>query len=796
MPKVEEIPPTTEQLAEKFKDENADRLGKFKPNLEKCKQDPNVSAGVNNIDIAKEAVHIWEEQIQKRLAKKPPKKVAILYAANVGQAEQYLAGYESGTVPSIGGSGQAPLFDKIGGLIKEKELGADVHIIPLPTSTDGGANGVKDQEIVDAKGKIIEKVAKDNFVSIETINKYLGNVAWHMAQGYEVIGLSRGNPPNEEFSIGGGASVNWGKKDPIRIAKYPDGTYVLQIRRPPDGKSKWNPADDSKKEQPTYLSQNDYMQEQMEILSNKAFKDWPQFLQDAAAAPGPPSPEAAAAAASPADPAISKPVAAAAVVAAPLYNLKDPAAANYKSPADNYKEASDKIKKLKEKAPPLTAEQMVAELNKIIIEHQLSDKRISFNPAIPEAAGWNMGCGSRWVDVSAGVGKSAGAVIYNPAYSLDGKTKDSAVENIRLDCCAEVFAAMKDAKITNIAIQEGPVGNDAFYAKIGAKQNTSAKIGGNIRLAVIGAPEVANPAADPDVSGYKERATAIGINPHEVQIHKDANGNIIVNVHFDGPARQAKGESDADYQQKLNFHNEARLSFLQVLLEGQKEGKMIVVMGDLNIPKNIVDKYLKDEGIADGLALYQHHGCESLDIVMDPRIKGTPVISPDVADPAAAIPTPPPQPAGGKIAGAPSPATYGRDNMLGKEKEIRTALQAAQPTWTLENNRTLLTVKDATGQQRFTIDPAEIKTDHNDLDTFKAMLECYKTANPGKMPAVIAFSDDAKVIWEQAVKEVYKTDAANIEVNVVPPLPPAAPKIPAAAAAAAVDPDPSHAAKI
>lgn len=141
--------------------------------------------------------------------------------------------------------------------------------------------------------------------------------------------------------------------------------------------------------------------------------------------------------------------------------------------------------------------------------------------------------------------------------------------------------------------------------------------------------------------------------------------------------------------------------------------------------------------------------------------------------------------------------------MLDKKALIEQALKIHYPDWTLEDRKTQLVIKGEDKVPRFTVTGPEMKTNQNDLETFKAMLICYKAANDDKLPTVTAFSDDAKKLWDQAVKEVYANELAlgkAIEVKVVPPLPPPAPAKPkldpaaleALAAAAAAEDDKSH----
>jgi|GEM_PF-4431548 len=162
--------------------------------------------------VSRQAEEFWDDYIQPRLDN--DKKVAVLYAANARQARLLISAFpyivkgDQLKAVFVPGSGQARLFYHLVQHIEDDKAAANVRVLPIATSLHGGAN------------------SPGNHVSIKGINEHLTKIAWHLGNGWDVIGI--GN--SSGFSIGGKASKYWYKTDPIAVHQDNAGKYSLQVR--------------------------------------------------------------------------------------------------------------------------------------------------------------------------------------------------------------------------------------------------------------------------------------------------------------------------------------------------------------------------------------------------------------------------------------------------------------------------------------------------------------------------------------------------------------------------------------
>jgi 8-oxo-dGTP pyrophosphatase MutT (NUDIX family) len=157
-----------------------------------------------------QAWEIWKQYIDPRLSQK--KKVAFLYAANQGQADKLFKGYSKSLHGKalqevFDGWGQSLLFNELAAYINTPQMASQVRVIPLATSLGGGNNSV------------------GNHVSLAQMDLALSVTAWHLGNGFEVLGLG----DQQGFKIGGGISGNWYKTNPIYLLKDLQGKYSLHI---------------------------------------------------------------------------------------------------------------------------------------------------------------------------------------------------------------------------------------------------------------------------------------------------------------------------------------------------------------------------------------------------------------------------------------------------------------------------------------------------------------------------------------------------------------------------------------
>lgn len=174
----------------------------------------------HNNHIIKQAHYIWQTYIQPLL--NSGKKVALLYSANQKQAEMLYKSYNHFGGPSLSsifhGSGQAEIFRIIAEYIEKNNLRDQVHILPIPTSLEGGD---------DVPG---------NQVSPEQIDVALRYVAMHKGAGFTINSLA----DDKGYLIGGGRSKRWSeatgefnRKDYVDrtlndISNYEDVTSEIQ----------------------------------------------------------------------------------------------------------------------------------------------------------------------------------------------------------------------------------------------------------------------------------------------------------------------------------------------------------------------------------------------------------------------------------------------------------------------------------------------------------------------------------------------------------------------------------------
>ena len=161
--------------------------------------------------VVAQARDIWNKEIKPRL--QTEKKVALMYAANDNQANALFAYYkkqpDKAALKKIfrGGRGQAALFSELVDCIDEGNVdeASRFRILPIATSLRGGANDI------------------GNHVSLEKLNAHLANIAWHIGNGWTIMGLSNARG----FQIGGGASKNWYQTDPIFVYQSEPNSYAL-----------------------------------------------------------------------------------------------------------------------------------------------------------------------------------------------------------------------------------------------------------------------------------------------------------------------------------------------------------------------------------------------------------------------------------------------------------------------------------------------------------------------------------------------------------------------------------------
>jgi len=229
---------------------------------------------------------IFQEQILEPLRADPTKKIALLYAANKGQANGLIESYSTGHVHGVlGGSGQAVLFAGLAEKITEHKLQNSVHIIGISTSVLGGSNG------------------PGNIVSLADMDRDLGVVASHVADGWEVKGLQRQHNPGQ-LAVGGEASAFWTIKQHARVGRVttttPQGgkvqTYVQYTRKLslPGTPASWvketqggatvavDPKKVPKHDEDRCQSQDWYVQQHIQIISTVDQAQWPAHLQHAA----------------------------------------------------------------------------------------------------------------------------------------------------------------------------------------------------------------------------------------------------------------------------------------------------------------------------------------------------------------------------------------------------------------------------------------------------------------------------------------------------------------------------------
>jgi len=163
----------------------------------------------NKLQIDRRLLPIWNETaeqqaariytfISEQLDRDPTKKIALIYSANNGQAEQLHNAYQTNAgnpemLPNISGGGQAILFSKLIQLINKKNqenpgFAGRVRVLPIATSLKGGVN------------------TPGNIVSGEMIKRDLDAIQHHLQHGYDVIGIPR---TETTYAIGGGYSKYW-----------------------------------------------------------------------------------------------------------------------------------------------------------------------------------------------------------------------------------------------------------------------------------------------------------------------------------------------------------------------------------------------------------------------------------------------------------------------------------------------------------------------------------------------------------------------------------------------------------
>jgi hypothetical protein len=189
--------------------------------------------------------------------------------------------------------------------------------------------------------------------------------------------------------------------------------------------------------------------------------------------------------------------------------------------AQHYKDLEKKIKDLgvKYKDNP---KELVRELNKLIIQEEISDKPIGYPGTPKNCAAWNMGCGKPWM----------GGRI-NPDFDPPA---DPGVRAARVEAANHVIDALRGAGIENVLLQEAPpeklkelnnVNNIVGYGK--AK-------GANICLAYAGN---LTPLSVTEYPPYlKKLLKDHNIDPHEIQVLEDKiSKKLIINVHLDSKQR-------------------------------------------------------------------------------------------------------------------------------------------------------------------------------------------------------------------------------------------------------------------
>ena len=226
--------------------------------------------------------------------------------------------------------------------------------------------------------------------------------------------------------------------------------------------------------------------------------------------------------------------------------------------------------------------ELVAALNKLIIDEEISDKPIAF-PGTGDCAAWNMGCGRPWM---------GGRV--NPDFDGKGPTEkpDLKIREARLEAANAVLEVLKGAGIANILLQEAPGSGDKkdIKAKLTNVDGYGEAKGANIGLAFAGKNlNLVLEAKQPDY--LKKLIKDYGIQPGEFQVLQDSSGKLILNVHLDSKPRGSKERMD-----RIKFIEGIKLQAEANALHGPQ----IELWGDPNLEKRELElnagKYLLQEG--------------------------------------------------------------------------------------------------------------------------------------------------------------------------------------------------------
>jgi hypothetical protein len=218
------------ELGQLLKTYNGELPNDLKTRLTGIVSQPNP---VDKKPIRTQAKTLWKQQIKYRL--KQGKKVAFLYAGNDLQAKALVAGYQTKlhgkALQNVfkGGTGQAQLFSELSRFVDSPQKADQFRILPGATSLTDNPNSTGDE-------------TKAN------IDNYFQLIAWHLGNGWDVVGLSNQNG----FEMSGDESGNWYKTNPIYLLQdNKTGSYTLHV----DGGSNNQSDNASNKSKPMNVSE-------------------------------------------------------------------------------------------------------------------------------------------------------------------------------------------------------------------------------------------------------------------------------------------------------------------------------------------------------------------------------------------------------------------------------------------------------------------------------------------------------------------------------------------------------------
>lgn len=287
----------------------------------------------------------------------------------------------------------------------------------------------------------------------------------------------------------------------------------------------------------------------------------------------------------------------------------------------HYAELSADIKKLKTSA--LSLEDTIHLINHLIYDDGLlADKQLAWSPNEPDLVSWNIGCGSRWVDIKAAENADASkVVIYNPTYDSIKKKYNVPAHNARMQCVAAVLEVLNSKGIKTVNLQEAPgADNDTLYSLKDSNnqsiitKNKESKDSGHISTAIYGSllpPEKYNSKQRELIDTINAIAASsdFKINPSEYQIGFLANGKCMVDVHLD---YCGKGMKTTDSQ--FPAFIKTRVDFLNELRKLD-----VVIAGDTNRREDEMVKYFSSAGSLNGVSTFGTSGCDTDDVIIAPN---------------------------------------------------------------------------------------------------------------------------------------------------------------------------------